>query len=108
MRQHEMWFPDHGLYTGFALQAKIWVIANCGLYEMSHILRYLNLCPTNQSLKVRHLSRQTSDFTTVSLSAVNSSFVILKKTLTSSCANQEYNTNSELPRFMLERSVYER
>ena len=27
LRQREMWF----LYTGFALHASIWVIANCGL-----------------------------------------------------------------------------
>ena len=33
--QREMWFPDRGLYTGSALQARIWVIANCGLKERS-------------------------------------------------------------------------
>ena len=35
------------------------------------------------------------------------SSVILEKTLTFSCGNQEYNTNSELTRIMLEISVYE-
>ena len=60
----------------------------------------------NQSITEshRHLSRKTSDLTIVSQSAVIG-HIKKKKT---SCVNQEYNTNSELARFILKRSVYER
>ena len=60
----------------------------------------------NQSITEshRHLSRKTSDLTIVSQSAVIG-HIKKKKT---SCVNQEYNTNSELVRFILKRSVYER
>ena len=59
----------------------------------------------NQSITEshRHLSRKTSDLSIVSQSAVIG-HIKKKKT---SCANQEYNTNSELARFILKRSVYE-
>ena len=59
----------------------------------------------NQSITEshRHLSRKTSDLTIVSQSAVIG-HIKKKKT---SCVNQEYNTNSELARFILKRSVYE-
>ena len=60
----------------------------------------------NQSITEshRHLSRKTSDLSIVSQSAVIGHIKKKKKT---SCANQEYNTNSELARFILKRSVYE-
>ena len=60
----------------------------------------------NQSITEshRHFSRKTSDLTIVSQSAVIG-HIKKKKT---SCVNQEYNTNSELARFILKRSVYER
>ena len=51
----------------------------------------------------RHLSRKTSEFTTVSQSAVIDH--IRKKTLTFSCANEEYDANSELTRFMLKNGL---
>ena len=61
----------------------------------------------NQSITEshRHLSRETSDLSIVSQSAVIGH---IKKKNKTSCANQEYNTNSELARFILKRSVYER
>ena len=82
-------------------------------FELSQIVDFkkgVTFCDNstcvNQSITEsdRHLSRKTNDLTTVSQSAVIGH---IKKTLTS-CANQEYNTNSELARFILKRSVYER
>ena len=62
---------------------------------------------SNQSITEshRHLSRKTSEFTTVSQSAIIGH---IRKKLTFSCANDEYDTNSELTRFMVKRSVYDR
>ena len=83
------------------------------VFELSQIVDFkkgMTFCDNstcvNQSITEshRHLSRKTSDLTTVSQSAMIGH---IKKNPTS-CTNQEYNTNSELARFILKRSVYER
>ena len=59
---------------------------------------------------INHRKSQTSFQKNLSLQPFHSqpSSVILEKTLTFSCTNEEYNTNSELTRFMLKRSVCDR
>ena len=65
-----------------------------------------------QSVSNQSITKVTDTFLEklVSLQPFHSqpSSVILEKTLTFSCANEEYDTNSELTRFMLKRSVYDR
>ena len=103
LRQREMWFPDRGLFIGFAFQARIWVISNCGLWkEVTFCVNSICVLPINHRKSLTFLEKLVI-LQPFSLHTKNGN-----TNCTVSCANQEYNTISELTHFMLKRSVFER
>ena len=98
LRQREMWFPDRGLFLGFAFQARIWVISNCGLWkEVTFCVNSICVLPINHRKSHTFLEKLV-------ILQPFSLFLLKTETLTVSCANQEYNTISERTHFMLKRS----
>ena len=95
LRQREMWFPKS--WTSYRLRYSGQDLSYCKLWTLrkeSHFVAFvITQSVSNQSITEshRHLSRKN-----LSLQPFHSqpSSVILEKTLTFSCANEEYNTNS--------------
>ena len=99
LRQREMWFPKS--WTLYRLRSSGQDLS----YRKLWTLRKESNFAITQSVFNQSITKVTDIFLEklVSLQPFHSppSSVILEKTLTFSCANEEYDTNSEHTRFML-------